>query len=84
MLYKYNLRTDKEGFYDVTAQVNESVRKSEVDNGICVIFCPHTTAGMTINENADPDVVSDMLLLLKRQYLIDLSLDILKGIPQLM
>ncbi|NLK69336.1 MAG: YjbQ family protein [Clostridiaceae bacterium] len=66
MLYKYNLRTGTEGFYDVTAQVNESVRKSEVDNGICVIFCPHTTAGMTINENADPDVVSDMLFAFKK------------------
>ena len=66
MLYKYNLRTETEGFYNVTAQINESLKKSGVDNGICVVFCPHTTAGMTINENADPDVVTDMLFALKK------------------
>ncbi len=36
--------------------------ESKVNSGICVIFVPHTTAGITINENADPDVVKDMLM----------------------
>ncbi|HZK26525.1 MAG TPA: secondary thiamine-phosphate synthase enzyme YjbQ [Thermoclostridium sp.] len=66
MLYKYNLRTETEGFYNVSAQINESLKKSGIENGICVVFCPHTTAGMTINENADPDVVTDMLFALKK------------------
>ena len=37
------------------------VDKSNIIDGICVVFCPHTTAGITINENADPDVILDML-----------------------
>lgn len=66
MVYKYSLSTGTEGFYNVTAQVNEAVRKSGINDGICVIFCPHTTAGMTINENADPDICSDMIFALKK------------------
>ena len=46
---------------DITAKVEEIVSKSGVKSGICMIFVPHTTAGITINENADPDVVSDIL-----------------------
>ncbi len=65
---EYSLRTDSEGFYDITAQVREAVRKSGVIDGICVVFCPHTTAGITINENADPDVVHDLLFALGRTY----------------
>jgi secondary thiamine-phosphate synthase enzyme len=42
--------------------VRESIKKSGVQDGLCVIHCPHTTAGITINENADPDVVHDMLI----------------------
>lgn len=60
-LNKYTLRTDTEGMTNITAQVAESVRESGVKNGICVVFCPHTTGGITINENADPDVVVDFL-----------------------
>jgi secondary thiamine-phosphate synthase enzyme len=46
---------------DITAKINGIVSKSLVRTGICTIFVPHTTAGITINENADPDVVSDIL-----------------------
>ena len=56
MVYKYSLRTGTEGFYNVTAKVQQTVRESGITEGICVVFCPHTTAGITINENADPDV----------------------------
>jgi len=66
MVFRYSLRTGSEGFYNITSQVNEAVMKSGVSEGICVVFCPHTTAGVTINENADPDVVSDMLLALRK------------------
>jgi len=46
---------------DITADVREVVRKSGVASGLCLVFCPHTTAGLTINENADPDVVRDII-----------------------
>ncbi len=46
---------------DITAQVERVVTQSSVQDGVCYIFVPHTTAGVTINENADPTVKSDML-----------------------
>lgn len=49
-------------FINIDRQVNEVVRSSGVKNGLCVVFVPHTTAGVTINENADPDVVRDMIM----------------------
>src|SRR5438093_11865639 len=53
-------------FVDVTDTVRDAVRQSGVASGLCVVYCPHTTAAITINENADPDVVHDMLLWLGR------------------
>lgn len=58
----HTISTGKEGFYNITAAVTEAIRKSGVDSGLCVVYCPHTTAGITINENADPDVANDVLL----------------------
>ena len=49
---------------DITAEVRRLVPASFT--GMCHVFCPHTTAGLTINENADPDVVSDMITELER------------------
>jgi secondary thiamine-phosphate synthase enzyme len=49
---------------DVTGQVQAAIRESGVQNGETIVFCPHTTAAITINENADPDVVHDVLLAL--------------------
>ena len=46
---------------DVTEQVNNAVRQSGVEEGVCHLFSPHTTAGIVINENADPDVGRDLL-----------------------
>ncbi len=46
---------------DVTEQVNNAVRQSGVEEGVCHLFAPHTTAGIVINENADPDVGRDLL-----------------------
>jgi secondary thiamine-phosphate synthase enzyme len=46
---------------DITSRVREIVEKSGVKEGICYVFVPHTTAGLTINENADPMVQSDIL-----------------------
>lgn len=46
---------------EITAEVEQRVRASKVELGVATIYIPHTTAGVTINENADPDVVHDML-----------------------
>ncbi|MGL4370396.1 MAG: secondary thiamine-phosphate synthase enzyme YjbQ [Spirochaetota bacterium] len=48
-------------FIEITDDVKKAIKESGVIDGICVIFTPHTTAGITINENADPDVQSDMI-----------------------
>lgn len=46
---------------NITDQVREAVRKSGAASGVCHVFVPHTTAGVTINENADPSVLKDIL-----------------------
>lgn len=46
---------------DITSAVREKVGESGIRNGVCYVFIPHTTAGVTINENADPDVIRDLL-----------------------
>lgn len=48
-------------FIDITTQVERLVRESGISSGICVIYTPHTTAGITINENADPSVKTDII-----------------------
>lgn len=48
-------------FYEITDEVQSAVTEYGMKEGIIVIYCPHTTAGITINENADPDVVRDMI-----------------------
>lgn len=45
---------------EITAKVQECVDQTGIRNGLCNVYLPHTTAGVTINENADPDVVRDM------------------------
>ena len=47
---------------DITQDISDLLRKSGVKEGVCFIYVPHTTAGVTINENADPDVVSDIIM----------------------
>jgi secondary thiamine-phosphate synthase enzyme len=68
MLYEFVLKTERENFYDITMQVRGALGKSGVTAGLCVVYCPHTTVGIPINENADPDVVRDMLLGLGKAY----------------
>jgi len=46
---------------DITSSVQNEISKAGVTDGICVVYVPHTTAGMTINEGADPDVCQDMI-----------------------
>ncbi|MBM7871398.1 secondary thiamine-phosphate synthase enzyme [Clostridium pascui] len=66
---EHSLKTTKQDqFIDITSIVQEEVSKSNVKDGIAVVFIPHTTAGVTINENADPDVVHDILLGLNKAF----------------
>ena len=48
-------------FIDITSKIEKLVRDSKIGQGICLVFCPHTTAGLTINENADPSVRKDII-----------------------
>src|SRR5690554_5349692 len=66
---EYLIKTTKaQEFINITRLVNEAIYKSGVRDGIAVVFNPHTTAGITINENADPDVVKDILSGLNKTY----------------
>lgn len=47
---------------DVTARVRDAIRQSGIRSGLALVFTPHTTAAVTINENADPDVVADLCM----------------------
>ncbi len=51
---------------DITSQVRSALSKSGVQEGVCTVYCPHTTAAITINENADPDVTADILMKLNK------------------
>lgn len=62
------LQTPEEDFMNITRRIDECIRESGILNGICTMFCMHTTAGITVNENADPDVVTDLLYALARTY----------------
>ena len=55
---------DRNQMIDITSQVRSAVSESGVKNGDAIVYCPHTTAGITINENADPDVPHDIILML--------------------
>jgi secondary thiamine-phosphate synthase enzyme len=55
----------KDELIDITSSVKDIITNSQVKKGICFIYVPHTTAGITINENADPSVKSDILLALR-------------------
>ena len=61
-LYEHHISTKKaQQMSKITNMIREDIEKSGVSDGIVVVYSPHTTAGFTINENADPDVVHDML-----------------------
>jgi secondary thiamine-phosphate synthase enzyme len=68
ILKQYSITTGTEGFYAITDLVQEALTESGIREGLCLVYCPHTTAGITINENADPDVVHDMLLGLRKAF----------------
>lgn len=63
---EFSLSTSRrEEFIDITRRIEGLLEKSGVKNGLCVIYTPHTTVAITINENADPSVAGDMLASLR-------------------
>ena len=72
MVFEYELQTPQGGFLDITAQVSAAVAKFCEETGrteaSCLVFCPHTTAAVTVNENADPDVQHDLLIALEKAF----------------
>ena len=68
-LYEHHIATsDSQQMSKVTNMIREDIKKSHISEGIVVVYSPHTTAGFTINENADPDVVHDMLYGLEESF----------------
>jgi len=62
MLSDINIKTRSQiEFIDITSQVQGVIDKSGIKEGICNVYVPHTTAAVTINENADPDVIRDII-----------------------
>ncbi|OEF98584.1 secondary thiamine-phosphate synthase enzyme YjbQ [Desulfuribacillus alkaliarsenatis] len=62
MIFEISIKSKYQSdFIDITSRIQKMLADSNVLSGVCVIYVPHTTAGITINENADPDVVSDMV-----------------------
>ena len=60
--HRFTLRTgSRTGFIDITAEVGNFLRETGAGDGLCSVFVPHTTAGVTVNEAADPAVRSDMV-----------------------
>lgn len=67
MIKKISIPTSKhEQLIDITSEIRQFVRDSNILEGRVTIFIPHTTAAVTINENADPDVQHDLIIALKR------------------
>ncbi len=61
-MYKFEVKTSKHTqMLDITDEIRRAIAESGVKEGICTVFVPHTTAAVTINENADPDVTRDFM-----------------------
>ncbi len=67
MIQRFKVKTSaKTDLVDITASVRDAVRKAAIREGICFIYVPHTTAAVTINENADPSVPEDILMMINK------------------
>ena len=62
----FRIETENNQMLAITRQVQDAVEASAVTEGFCLVYCPHTTAAITINENSDPDVVTDLLFSLQK------------------
>lgn len=68
-LYQYQIDTNrKQEFVTLDTYIDEALSKSNIQTGVLVVYCPHTTGGITINENADPDVKKDLELGLNKTF----------------
>lgn len=68
MFFEYTLVTTRNAFYDITGKVRDAVSQSGVIEGVCVVYSPHTTAAVTVNESLDYDVRHDMMLGLEKAF----------------
>jgi secondary thiamine-phosphate synthase enzyme len=69
---QFTVRTNSNfAMVDITDQVRTLLRESKIKTGICYVFVPHTTAAVTINENADPDVIKDIIRTLDKLIPLD-------------
>lgn len=69
MIGRFSLRTtSRNQFLDVSKQVEAFIRESAFRDGFCVVYTPHTTAAVTVNENADPSVKSDLIRKLEEVF----------------
>ena len=65
MIVQVKSKTQTE-FIDITSKIENTVKAAGIGNGFCMLYVPHTTAGITINESADPSVKSDILMILNK------------------
>jgi len=80
MLKEITIKTNTQTqILDVTAQVQKVVSESGIAEGLCCVFVPHTTAGVTINENADPSVKQDIVMELNKVIPFDDNYSHLEG-----
>jgi secondary thiamine-phosphate synthase enzyme len=56
----------REEFIDITPKIQQAASSAGLTDGLCLVYIPHTTAGLTINEHADPDVTADILMALRK------------------
>ncbi|OOE10013.1 secondary thiamine-phosphate synthase enzyme YjbQ [Fictibacillus arsenicus] len=69
MAQTFTIQThQRDEMYEITSSLQAYLEEQRVKDGVMYVYCPHTTAGITINENADPDVVKDMLMRLDEVY----------------
>lgn len=62
MVKTFTIQTKREELHKITGEVEKIVRETGVQEGYCLVYCPHTTGAITINENTDPHVEEDILL----------------------
>ncbi|RII35197.1 YjbQ family protein [Clostridium chromiireducens] len=68
-LFKHSIAINpRQTLMKITSYIKEDIKASNVQDGIVVVYCPHTTAGITVNENADPDVVHDLIYGFEKVY----------------
>ena len=80
MIKQHNVKTSSRvELIDITSLIQSTVKESKVKSGICTVYVPHTTAGVTINENADPSVKSDIIKELNKVIPFDDNYSHLEG-----